>query len=767
MDQESTAFWQNLDTVTRSAISDQESVAMQVPGFTLLAHPDLRRIGERSVLTALVSEQDVALSRLEPLFAAPGQGQRRPLADPHVSRRPLVMTRALNGRVRLSRNGAKTQLAIDREPMGEWRDFTLDEIERGIVLQLAKRVTLLLHLLDPVPPDDLPSFGLVGESAGMVAVRRQISRVADLEVPALVRGETGTGKELVANAIHRASQRRSRPFVAINMAAIPPSLAAAELFGAAKGAFTGADAKRTGYFTRGRGGTLFLDEIGEMPPEVQVLLLRALETGEVQPVGSETTEKIDVRILAATDAQLEAEIEAGRFRAPLLHRLSGYEIRLPPLRDRREDLGRLLLHFLRLELASIGEEWRMETSGVVAKPWLPATVVERLAVYPWPGNVRQLRNVARHLVIDHRGAPQLSITPLIRELLTLPDTEASPVAPPAPSEPSNHDLADASRRTVLKTLLLTDLVDSTRVIESMGDRQAVTVFSLHDKDARRLLTEYDGHEIDKSDGFLFVFDRPADALGYALEYHENLAAMSEDLGVELAARAGIHLGEVFVRKNSAAEVARGAKAIEVEGIAKPMAARLMSLAGAGQTLLTRTAFDLARQVAQGDHPLAGDSVHWMSHGEFRLKGVKDPVEVLEVGVEDAAPLARPQSTAKARWIEDEETAAPDVENGKDSPPPKKKPAYRSPDDVSEEELVEALRAHQYRLQPTAAALGLSRTSLYALIDKSPRVRKARDLTREEIEGSRQTFGGDFDAMASALEVSRKGLRRRMTELGLS
>ena len=165
--------------------------------------------------------------------------------------------------------------------------------------------------------------------------------------------------------------------------------------------------------------------------------------------------------------------------------------------------------------------------------------------------------------------------------------EGGPAATPAAAarKESSNELAGASGRVVLKTLLLTDLVASTRLVESLGDQRAAAVMALHDRTARGLLEEYGGHEIDKSDGFLLLFGRPADALGYALAYHDKLAELSEELGVELAARAGIHLGEVFVRSNSPAEVARGAKALEVEGVAKPMAARLVSLAGSRQTLL--------------------------------------------------------------------------------------------------------------------------------------------------------------------------------------
>jgi DNA-binding NtrC family response regulator len=225
-----------------------------------------------------------------------------------------------------------------------------------------------------------------------------------------VRGETGTGKELVARAIHGASARRSGPFFAVNLGAIPPSLAATELFGAIRGAYTGSVASQEGYFRRAHNGTLFLDEIGEAPSEVQVMLLRALEAGEIYPVGAQAAQRVDVRVLAATDADLESQANGGGFRAPLLHRLAGYEIWLPPLRQRRDDLGRLLIHFLREELQAIGEGRRLDpTAPGFESAWLPAPLVARLALFDWPGNVRQLRNVVRQLVIGSRGLTALEL----------------------------------------------------------------------------------------------------------------------------------------------------------------------------------------------------------------------------------------------------------------------------------------------------------------------------------------------------------------------
>ena len=247
-----------------------------------------------------------------------------------------------------------------------------------------------------------------------------------LGVPILLRGESGTGKELVARAIHDAGPRGGKAYVAINMAALPPSLAAAELFGAERGAYTGADRRRVGHFEQAHGGTLFLDEVGETPVEVQALLLRTLETGEVRSVGGDRTTNPDVRILSATDADLDAAIEDGRFRGPLLHRLSGYTLRLPPLRRRREDFGRLFVHFLRRELEGVGKGGLLTARS---RPWLPAPLVARLAAWHWPGNVRQLANVVRQLVIANRDADPANRFDEVESLLAATPSK-EPQAPP-------------------------------------------------------------------------------------------------------------------------------------------------------------------------------------------------------------------------------------------------------------------------------------------------------------------------------------------------
>ena len=419
------------DAETRSGSGRHELSSPTVPGLTILAYPDVQRVGERAALLDLSSGREERLSRVEPAFAQPGEPWRHPLADSYLSRRPLVLGPDPAGGVRLACQDSPMSVIADGEPVFGERAFTEVEIERGVVLLLANRVVLLLHRFRPVFESGLPHYGLIGESEPVLELRRQIRQVADLEVPVLLRGETGTGKELLAQAIHQASARRDRPYLVINMGAIPPSLAAAELFGAAKGAYTGADQKRRGFFSRADGGTLFLDEIGEVPPEVQPLLLRALENGEIQPVGTEQIQRVHVRTIAATDSDLEAAIASGRFRAPLLHRLSGYEIRIPPLRQRRDDIGRLLVHFLRQELEAIGEAHRLEATAE-ERPWLHASLVARLALCDWPGNLRQLRNVARSIAVESRGSSQVRIGPQIERLLVPYPGETRPPQPGIP-----------------------------------------------------------------------------------------------------------------------------------------------------------------------------------------------------------------------------------------------------------------------------------------------------------------------------------------------
>jgi transcriptional regulator with PAS, ATPase and Fis domain len=217
----------------------------------------------------------------------------------------------------------------------------------------------------------------------------RVDQIADTDASVLIRGETGTGKEVVARLIHGASQRRSGPFVAVNVAAIPEALAESELFGHVRGAFTGADKARTGRFLAASGGTLFLDEIGEMPRGVQVKLLRALQEREITPVGGSDTIAVDVRVVAATHRDLEAMIADGTFREDLFYRLDVLPIDIPPLRDRRHDIPALAEHF------------RQDVNAREARsvPTFALDVMHRLCAYDWPGNVRELENLVERLVV--------------------------------------------------------------------------------------------------------------------------------------------------------------------------------------------------------------------------------------------------------------------------------------------------------------------------------------------------------------------------------
>ena len=228
---------------------------------------------------------------------------------------------------------------------------------------------------------------IVGDAPALRRVLDMAARIADRELPVLVLGETGTGKELLAGLLHAGSRRARGPLVRFNCAAIPEQLADSELFGHARGAFTGASAARRGYFAQAESGTLVLDEIAELPLTIQAKLLRALQSGEIQPLGARV-EKVDVRVVACTHRDLRAEVAAGRFREDLYYRLAVLELRVPPLRERREDIPVLADSFARRYAARFGLE------SVQLAPELVAALVAR----PWPGNVRELENCVARLV---------------------------------------------------------------------------------------------------------------------------------------------------------------------------------------------------------------------------------------------------------------------------------------------------------------------------------------------------------------------------------
>lgn len=234
---------------------------------------------------------------------------------------------------------------------------------------------------------------IIGESPAMQEVFRAIGRLSHSHINVLINGSSGTGKELVAQALHKHSPRKNSPFIALNMAAIPRDLMESELFGHEKGAFTGAQNVRKGHFEHADGGTLFLDEIGDMPAEMQTRLLRVLSDGQFYRVGGHNPVKVDVRIIAATHQDLEQRVQEGLFREDLFHRLNVIRIQLPPLNKRREDIPLLMDFFLKRTAEELGEEIKA----------ISPTVVDYLASLEWPGNVRQLENTCRWLTVMCSG----------------------------------------------------------------------------------------------------------------------------------------------------------------------------------------------------------------------------------------------------------------------------------------------------------------------------------------------------------------------------
>ncbi|WP_436627675.1 sigma-54-dependent transcriptional regulator [Corallococcus exiguus] len=271
------------------------------------------------------------------------------------------------------------------------KPFRLDEVRLYLGRALQDRRLRAEHRALKQASQERSGLGaLVGKSAPMRGLYELIDRVAHAAAPVLLRGESGSGKELVARALHVEGPRASNPFVAVNCTALPGPLLESELFGHVKGAFTGATSVRRGLFVEAHGGTLFLDEIGDMPTELQARLLRILEDGEVRAVGSDASRTVDVRVVAATHQDLEARVREGRFRADLFYRLNVVTLRVPSLKERREDIPQLVEHFTARSRA------RNPRSRVTS---LSPEVVAALGAMPWPGNVRELENLVERLVV--------------------------------------------------------------------------------------------------------------------------------------------------------------------------------------------------------------------------------------------------------------------------------------------------------------------------------------------------------------------------------
>jgi two-component system nitrogen regulation response regulator GlnG len=311
-----------------------------------------------------------------------------------------------------------TETAIEAIRQGAYdylfKPMDLDQLDKvvGEALQLGYRMRHAA-IVDDAGPEDDSSDAIIGRCPAMRELYKAIGRVADQNVNVLIQGESGTGKELVARAVYQHSQRAKAPFLAINCAAIPEGLLESELFGHEKGAFTGADRRRIGKFEQCNGGTIFLDEIGDMPPGTQGKILRVLQEQRFERLGGNQTIDTDVRLISATNRDLKAWTEAGKYRPDLYYRISVFTINLPPLRERGDDLNMLVHFYVRRFNKELGREVR-EVDG---------EAMRRLSSYSWPGNVRELQSVLKQALLQTHGSA------LLPEFL--PDLTAATAAAPA------------------------------------------------------------------------------------------------------------------------------------------------------------------------------------------------------------------------------------------------------------------------------------------------------------------------------------------------
>jgi DNA-binding NtrC family response regulator len=370
-------------------IEDDESVAsalhhlVKTEGFDV----DMLTDSAEGLARAQTQHYEVVVTDLQ----MPGPGgleiiEQLQSAQPHL---PVILITAFH----------TTEVAIRAIKLGAF-DYILKPIDPTEFLRILKRALESTRLLaKPLPMGDVDTSSsreaIIGKSKVMQTVYKEIGRVAAMPVTVLIQGETGTGKELVARAIHQHSDRAAKPFVTVNCAAIPENLLESELFGHEAGAFTGAKNRHIGRFEQANGGTIFLDEIGDMSLSTQVKLLRVLQDKTIGRVGGKETIPVDVRILAATLRNLEEAIENKAFRLDLFHRLNVAVIYLPPLAQRREDIPELVNYFL----TRYSAEFNLE------RPSMATDAAEFLQQQPWPGNVRELENIVRKTLIASRGYP--------------------------------------------------------------------------------------------------------------------------------------------------------------------------------------------------------------------------------------------------------------------------------------------------------------------------------------------------------------------------
>ncbi|MEM8865208.1 MAG: sigma-54 dependent transcriptional regulator [Planctomycetota bacterium] len=387
-----------------------------------------------------------------------------------------------------------SETAIEAMKLGAFDFLTkpidIDNLERlvGHAIESRRLASVPVGIADLTEPQTRGD-AFVGRCPAMQEVFKSVGRVAPQSVPVLIRGESGTGKELVARAIYQHSDRSDGPFLAVNCAALSETLLESELFGHERGSFTGADSRRIGKFEQCDGGTIFLDEVGDMAPSVQGKVLRLLQQQAFERVGGNTTIKTDVRIVSATNRDLEKMCDNGEFRTDLFYRLNGYTIALPPLRDRGDDRVMLLQHFL----AELNEELGREVQGVAPD------AMRRLLDYDWPGNVREMQSVVKQAML-HCSGPVMMSTALPAEVTAAPVRPKTTAVPsnatdtPQPEDDSiprdieNAESAEATTRNELKEFI------DTHINEGRGELYAATLAEMEKVLLSRVLNHTGGNQ---------------------------------------------------------------------------------------------------------------------------------------------------------------------------------------------------------------------------------------------------------------------------------
>lgn len=417
-------------------------------GLTIAWHPDPTRIGEQFIGTTAAGM--IELNRFMPLFRHVNSDPL-PIGHGGVSRDPLRIVRDDDDGISICPPTSRMVVEVNGEEIQEARYLTAEQIAAGVILTLGRAVFICIHWMQCLPKNN-PVDGFIGVGSSAIFTRDLIRLASTNDNTVLLLGETGTGKEVAAQAVHNLSKRASSKMVSVNMAALNESLAAADLFGASKGAYTGAQNSRDGYFSEAQNSTLFLDEIGNTPATVQPMLLRVLENGEYRPLGATRDARSTARLITATDQDLYHT----NFNHALVRRLESFIIRIPPLRARREDIGLLICHLA-----------KRSDFAQVNLALIPPGLISDLLNFEWPGNIRQLSNVIKRTLLSLQmgeyphltkmvEAPIVHVTKSAELRKASPNVPASAVPPPTtnPITPVNTE------RKKLRDLTEQDVIDA-------------------------------------------------------------------------------------------------------------------------------------------------------------------------------------------------------------------------------------------------------------------------------------------------------------------